>query len=207
MKNFTLMTLITLALFSCGRNDDFMEDSSKKAATTSESAVKTSPDCTFLEVGENVEMTCSGSVILIPGNLLSSSKVESDKVTLKASRKNGGADGDKNYDLTLTLNSALDLELPSTIATTGNAGSDLKLYLKINNDIDCAYTSDGSGEFKNPHCYTGAVRDSTELTGFTGGIEEADLIIENILDIEMNLDSSSGDGVITTATAVLNVIP
>lgn len=205
MKNFTLMAFIICALVSCGRKDDFLEGPSQKEVTT-KSAVNTSPTCTFLEVGENVEMTCGDSVILIPGHLLFSSVVSSDKVTLKASRKNEGADGDKNYDLSASLDSALTLELPNEVSATGDAGSGYKLYLKLNNDIDCAWTSDGNGKFIDPHCFTGATRDSAEASGFLGGTEESDLTIEDVLDIEMTLDNSDGDGVITTATVVLTII-
>lgn len=206
MKNFTLMALIICALISCGRNDDFIESPSKKGVTVG-SAVNTSPTCTFLDVGDDVEMTCSGTVILIPGERLSSAVVTSDKVTLKSSRKNDGADGDKNYDLVATLDSALTLELPNEVSATGNAGSDMKLYLKLNNDIDCAWTSDGSGKYIDPHCFTGATRDSSEATGFIGGTEETDLILEDVLDIEMSIADSDGNGVITTASAILTILP
>lgn len=206
MKNFTLMTFILVALISCGRNDDFIESASKSTSVSSSTVLNPSSNCTFTDVGDDVEMTCDNTVILIPGSRLSSSKVESDKVTIKASRKNGGADGDKSYDLSTTLDSALILELPSTISTTGNAGSGNKLYIKINDDIDCAYTSD-AGEFKDPHCFTGATRDPSETLGFTGGTEESDLVIEDVLDIEMKIDLSEGNGVITTATAILAIVP
>ncbi len=206
MKNFTLMAFIICALISCGRNDDLIDPPAKKGVTV-ESAVNTSPACTFLDVGDDVEMTCDETVILIPGERLSSSVIASDKVTLKSSRKNDGADGDKNYDLVATLDSALTLELPSEVSATGNAGSNMKLYLKLNNDIDCAWTSDGSGKYIDPHCFTDATRDSTTASGFIGGTEEADLIIENVLDIEMTLDNSDGNGVITTASAILTIIP
>lgn len=95
------------------------------------------------------------------------------------------------------------LELPQVIQASGAPGTDQKLYILFNDEIDCMWVSHADEDYKDPVCFENAERDPSTSRGFLEGQELELTSIEAVEKIEMHINSAEGDNVLTTASAIL----
>jgi len=207
-KLISIVLLSSLFLVGCGKRETIIER--EVAVTTPGETLPQEPtaptsSCALSTLGDQAVLTCDDLVVLLDGNILANTEVSETEIKMIASKRNGGTGGSKFFDAVLTLDEAKDLILPLSIPAIGNAGNGQKLYVKFNEQIDCAWFSHAGNQYRNPRCFEEATRDGGSTSGFNGGTEVFLTAINDVTILEMQVNGASGSGVITTATASFEV--
>jgi hypothetical protein len=202
-----LILLCCLLIIGCGKRETIIEREVALDApsTPLPQQPETTSLCALSALGTEAVLTCNDLIVLLDGNILANTEINSTQIIMVASKRNGGTGGSKFYDANLTLDEAKDLALPNTIPAVGNAGNGQKLYIKFNDEIDCAWFSHAQSEYRNPRCFEGASRNGGSPSGFSDGDELFLTTINDFTTLEMQVNGASGNGVMTTATATFEI--
>jgi|GEM_PF-6139596 len=190
------ISTLTLLLFSCGKSQEELA----KLDTTEGSNSNLVCDITNL-----ADSTANCAKITYQNQVLAETVVNQSNLTMVASKKNGGAGGSFWYNGTFSSTNPVNLQLPTSINASGNAGNGQKLYILFNDSIDCAWFSNALVRYNNFRCFQGATRNAGTSAGFTGGTEVFLGSISNVTKAQMTVSGASGSGVITTATAIFPI--
>lgn len=126
-----------------------------------------------------------------------------DRLIMVASKKNGGEEGSVFFDSEYEAPEKYHLELPQIIQASGSPGNGQKLYILFNSTIDCMWASHADEDYRDPACYQNAERAPGTVEGFEGGEKLEITDLEEVEKIEMHVNGAEGDGVLTTASAIL----
>jgi hypothetical protein len=216
-----IFSLLLLSLISCDKEvKETISNADGTTSTTSPSigdgddgtVIDVEPLCTSMNVEGGEIVTCEDGITFISTltgeqHSLFGHVDQAEGLKLWASKKNGGTGGSLWFNSVVDLDPALDLGIPSSIPVTlGNGGNGQKLYILINNEIDCVWYSKGSKVYRNPRCFTGATRSPGTSLGFSAGLEVSSTEALEVFRLEMELNGSQGDGVVTTASATFTKI-
>lgn len=205
-----IVLLSTLLLVSCGKRETIVErEVLVNGPGETQDPLPQQPDpsssCVLSQLDDQAILTCNDMIVLLNGNILANTEINSNQIKVIASKRNGGTGGSKFYDANLTLENATDLTLPTSIPAVGNAGNGQKLYVLFNGVIDCAWFSHAGNQYRNPRCFEGATRSGGSSSGFTGGTELFLATINDVTTLEMQVNGASGSGIMTTATATFKI--
>lgn len=159
--------------------------------------------CEITDLNQTIAGTCQS--VQYGNTLLAGSTQSQETVTIVASKRNGGSGGSRWFNSSLQLSQATALSLPEELTAAGNGGNGHHVYILINGSIDCVWTSHGAHRYRNPVCKMGATRNPSDSTGFSGGTSVATSAIPAVSRLEMTVNGSQGNGVLTTVTAVFTI--
>ena len=203
-KIIPLVLLFSLSVAGCGSDSEPAAVAEEPVSTTP--PVTTDPgieECMIADLNDAVDPACLS--VIFNGAVLSGVSSDGTQVIAKASRRGGGTGGTKWFDSQKTFSTPIDLVLPSQIPAFGNAGNGQKLYIKFNDQTDCAWYSHANAKYQNPRCFDGATRKPSVSSGFTGGVEVDHVRMDGVTKLTMTVNGSTGSGTLTTASATFPI--
>ncbi len=199
-KNVSLILILAFTLTACGKDSESTSGGSDPLAASPPAASDPSiAECIIADLNDFVDPLCLS--VIFDGAPLSVVTISESQVMAKASRRSGGTGGTKWFDSQNTFSFPVDLVLPTQIPAIGNAANGHKLYIKFNDQTDCAWYSSAGTRYQSPRCFDGATRSPGTSLGFTGGMEVGSIRMDAVTRITMTVNGSGGSGVLTTATA------
>lgn len=206
MRHIFALTIILLISISCGERQIKLLDQGtidRVPLSDAHSTPLAENDCTLKTFGEDHILECKNLTVLIEGNILSRVQDNEDELIMVASKRNNDGGEDQWVDTEYELEAPTTLLLPQNIPATGETGSDHKIYIRFNDNIDCVWISNAQSDYTNYQCYQSALRAPELSSGFSEG-EPIELTeIENVSKVQMHLNGAQDNELITTATAVL----
>jgi hypothetical protein len=225
MKSFCLLFLI----LSCSQNNPYVKSTENGGAgtpikpgpteivpnptssPTASPSLTPSPtftstptlgDCDFDDFEEHVPSGCVGHQMTVGPVIVADAAEFADRLTITATKKNGGPGGSRWYDVRFTLGILSNVFLPSAIniQAGGNAGNGQKLYLIFDNTVLCSYRSSAGNKYINPICKLGGVIDPTQIDGLAVGMgtyQPDSSRVSNFSIVQVSVNGASGGGVVT----------
>lgn len=159
-------------------------------------------DCDFDNYLEAVPTLCLGQRMTVAGVEVANSIDAGDRLSIKATKKNGGTGGSRWYDAKITLSSPIDVLLPQIISiqSGGNAGNGQKLYLTFDQNVICSYRSHAASKYINPICKLNGSIDPSTGDGFSVGVGtyQADSTrVNGLSSVHCHVNGANGSGLVT----------
>lgn len=148
-------------------------------------------ECMILRLTESYDPDCAA--IIYNGEILAGLEDREQEFFLVAA---------PGFRALASLSEPAKLAIPRRIQANMRVEKGRKLYVKFNDQTDCAWTADGNGGFHSPRCFDGAERDLVAASGFRGGIEVGHDRVDDVVAMEMLLEAGVNEQSLVKAKAL-----